>query len=35
MDRMVCWEFKLLRNFIADVADVDCLLCGRLWSEQC
>ena len=24
MDRMVCWEFKLLRNFIAD----ECGRCG-------
>ena len=26
-----CCEILLLMN----VADVDCLLCGRLWSEQC
>ena len=36
---MVCWEFKLCCEILLllDVAesDMDCLLCGRLWSEQC
>ena len=27
----LCCEILLL----LDVADMDCLLCGRLWSEQC
>ena len=36
---MVCWEFKLcfeilLLQNVAE-SDMDCLLCGRLWSEQC
>ena len=37
MDHMVCWEFKLCCEILLlmNVADVDCLLCGRLWSEQC
>ena len=37
MGHMVCWEFKLCCKILLlmNVADVDCLLCGRLWSEQC
>ena len=37
MDCMVCCEFKLCCEvlLLMNVADVDCLLCGRLWSEQC
>ena len=27
----LCCKILLLMN----VADMDCLLCGRLWSEQC
>ena len=34
MGHMVCWEFKLCL-LLMNVADMDCLLCGRLWSEQC
>ena len=29
--RKLCCEILLLLN----VADMGCLLCGRLWSEQC
>ena len=34
---MVCWEFKLCYEIILlmNVVDMDCLLCGRLWSEEC
>ena len=37
MDCLVCWEFKLCCEILLlmNVADVDYLLCGRLWSEQC
>ena len=37
MGRMVCWEFKLCCQIllVMNVTDMDCLLCGRLWSEQC
>ena len=37
MDHVVCWKFKLCCEILLlmNVADVDCLLCGRLWSEQC
>ena len=27
----LCWEILLLLN----IADMNCLLCGKLWSEQC
>ena len=32
MDRMVCWEFKLLQNFIAD----ECGRCGLsfMWKAM-
>ena len=33
---MVCWDFKLFCKILLlmNVADMDCLLCGRLWREQ-
>ena len=34
MGHMVCWEFKLCCKILL-LMNVDCLLCGRLWSEQC
>ena len=27
----LCYEILVLLN----IADMDCLLCGKLWSEQC
>ena len=36
MDCIVCWEFKLCCEILMlmNVADVDCLLYGRLWSDR-
>ena len=37
MGHMVCWEFKVCCKIflLMNVADMDCPLCGRVWSEQC
>ena len=37
MGHMVCWESKLCTKILLlmNVADMDCVLCGWLWSEQC